>query len=68
MLEILLDGIADRFVRFAEDFYGRPVDRAAVEHVIAGGAVTADIVDALHPGLDRAGLAAVLADAGYSAP
>jgi hypothetical protein len=68
MLEILLDGTAERFVRFAEAFYERPVDLAAAGHVVAAGAVTGDIVEALHPGLDRSGLDAVLADAGYSAP
>ncbi|WP_093615801.1 hypothetical protein [Actinoplanes philippinensis] len=56
MLEILLDGTTDRFVAFASTYYGRTVDRAAVEHVVEGRPVTAEVVRALNPDFDPAAL------------
>ncbi|MEU4157946.1 hypothetical protein [Actinoplanes sp. NPDC026670] len=66
MLDVLLDGTAGRFVAYAEDNYGHPVDRTAVEHVVAGGRVTADIVAALNPDLDQAARDDILAATEYA--
>jgi hypothetical protein len=47
MLEILLDDITDHFLAYAEDIIEAKPDRAAVEHVLAGRPLTAEIRAAL---------------------
>ncbi|WP_433125345.1 hypothetical protein ACQPWW_22590 [Micromonospora sp. CA-240977] len=56
LLEILLDDIVDRYVTFAEDYYGIEVDPAVVEHVVAHRPLTDVLVQALNPKVTVAGL------------
>ena len=49
MLEILAGDVADRYVRFAADYYEVDVDRAAVEHILGRRPLTDAVVHALNP-------------------
>jgi hypothetical protein len=48
MLKIVLDDIIDRYIEFAEDYYGIEVDRTAVEHVVGHHPLTDAVVQALN--------------------
>lgn len=65
LLEILLDGIVNRFVEFAEDYYEITVNRTTVEHIVAHRPLTDTVVQALNPELTVAGLRDYLAAIGY---
>jgi hypothetical protein len=65
MLDILLDDIADRYVAFAEDYYGTRVDRSAVEHIITRIPLTDAVVRALDPEATLADLRADVVAIGY---
>jgi hypothetical protein len=65
LLEILLDDIVERYVRFAEDCYEIEVDPTVVEHVIAHRPLTDLIVRALNPDVTVAGLHEDTAAIGY---
>ncbi|MDQ1289186.1 MAG: hypothetical protein QG622_2752 [Actinomycetota bacterium] len=49
MLEILLDDIADRYIKFARDYYEIDADPAAVEHIIQGHSLTDLVIRTLNP-------------------
>jgi hypothetical protein len=65
MLEILLEGIADRYAEFAADYYEADVDRAAVRHIVAHRPLTDAVVHALNPGSAVGLLRADVAAIGY---
>ncbi|MCZ7438083.1 hypothetical protein O7598_16860 [Micromonospora sp. WMMC241] len=65
MLTILLDDIVDRYVAFADDYYGIAVDRAAVEHVVAHRPLTDAVTRALNPRLALADVRHDVATTGY---
>ncbi|MBQ1019841.1 hypothetical protein KBX71_18510 [Micromonospora sp. D93] len=65
MLDILLDGVVDRFVEFASDYYEIEVDRSAVEHVVAHRPLTDSVIRALNPQLAVTDLREDIAAIGY---
>ncbi|MER7947517.1 hypothetical protein ABTY59_09035 [Streptomyces sp. NPDC096079] len=64
-LRLLVDRSAEAYTAFAEDYYGRPVDRDAVRHVLALRPLTPQVVAALNPDVTLADLAEDLAETGY---
>ncbi|GIF47158.1 hypothetical protein DFJ67_7216 [Asanoa ferruginea] len=65
MLEILLDDIVGRYVKFAQDYYGIELDPTAVEHVVAHRPLTDIAVQALNPEATVARLHKDIAAIGY---
>ncbi|MBM7494240.1 hypothetical protein JOD64_005462 [Micromonospora luteifusca] len=65
LLEILLDDIVDRYVTFAEDYYGIEVDPTVVAHVVAHRPLTDVVVQTLNPEVTVAGLHEDIAAIGY---
>jgi hypothetical protein len=65
LLELLLDSTPAAFQRYAEDYYERPVDVAAVERVYALEPLTGELVAMLNPKATMAKLARDLAGIGY---
>jgi hypothetical protein len=61
----LLDGIVDRYVKFAEDYYEIEVGPTVVEHVVAHRPLTDVLVQALNPEGTVAGLREDIAAIGY---
>lgn len=64
-LEVLLDDIVDRYVKFAEDYYDIKVDPTLVEHVVAHRPLTDVVVQAFNPEVTVAGLHEDIAAIGY---
>lgn len=62
---LLVDRSPEAFADFARDYYGRPVDPAAVRHVLALRPLTDEVVAALNPAATLAGLAGHIAAIGY---
>ncbi|QLE73234.1 hypothetical protein FGW37_18035 [Streptomyces rectiverticillatus] len=69
LFELLADGTlearAKAYAEDAEDYWERPVDRAAVASVLAGEPLTATVVAALNPSADFAAVAAEAAALGF---
>ncbi|MFF8908664.1 hypothetical protein [Streptomyces olivaceoviridis] len=67
LFELLVDRSPDAYAQWASEYYETPVDVAAVRHVLAGGTVTPEIVAALNPDAELAGLAGDFARIGHPA-
>jgi hypothetical protein len=65
MFALLTDRTPEAFQDWAEDYYGQPVDLAAVRHVYAGQPLTAEVVTALNPATTLAAVADDLVAIGY---
>jgi hypothetical protein len=65
MLEILLDGIVDRYAEFARNYYEIEVDRTVVEHVVSHQPLTDPVIQALNREVNLAELRDDLAAIGY---
>ncbi len=65
LFELLVDRSPEAFRGFAEDYYERPVDAAAVRHVLALRPLTDEVVAALNPEVSLADLADDIARIGY---
>ncbi|HEX5540690.1 MAG TPA: hypothetical protein VFX60_03885 [Micromonospora sp.] len=65
LLEILLDDIVNRYVKFAEDYYEIEADRTVVQYVVAHRPLTDVVVQALNPELTVAELHEDIVAIGY---
>ncbi|SDT81938.1 hypothetical protein SAMN05216371_6893 [Streptomyces sp. TLI_053] len=65
---LLADGSPEAYVAFAEDCFGREVDRAAVAAVLAGAPLTRRTVEALSPGADFGAVVARARAMGFGEP
>jgi hypothetical protein len=65
LFEIIADGRAEAYAAWAQDYFERPVDRDAVGTVLAGGAVTPEIVGTLNPEADFPSIAREVAAMGH---
>ncbi|GAA1815103.1 hypothetical protein GCM10009682_40200 [Luedemannella flava] len=65
LLEILLDDIVDKYLRYVEEFYETSVDRNAAEHVVAGRPLTDAVIKVLNPNVDLARLREDVTAMGY---
>jgi hypothetical protein len=61
----MLDSNPLTFQDWAKDYYERPIDFAAVEHIYAHQPLTAEIVRTLNPTIDLSVLAQDVAEIGY---
>lgn len=62
---MVLAGTPEAYREWAEAYYERPVDPAAVRHVFAGHPLTEAVVAALNPAADRAAVVRAVAKTGY---
>ncbi len=65
LLELLVDGSAEGYQRFAEDYYEIDVDVAAVRRIMALRPLTQELVTGLNDAVRMADLAKDVADIGY---
>ena len=61
----ILDGAPISYEQWAQNYYKRPVDRTAVEHIYAHKSLTNEIVRLLNPGTNLSDLSEDIAKIGY---
>jgi hypothetical protein len=65
LFALLTDGTPEAYQDWAQDYYERPVDLAAVRHIYAGQPLTANVVTALNSATTLAAVAERVAATGY---
>lgn len=65
LFEVLTDGTAEAVCSDAEDYYERPVDRQAVDALLAGTPLNPRTVGALNPAADFEAIAERARSIGY---
>lgn len=65
LFSLLVDRSPEAFQRWAEDYYGVPVDLEAVRHVFSSRPLTEEVVRALNPEAGLTDLAQDIAEIGY---
>jgi hypothetical protein len=65
LFALLTDGTPEAYQDWAQDYYERPIDLAAVRHIYAGQPLTANVVTALNSATTLAAVAERVAATGY---
>lgn len=67
LFALLVDRSPEVYAQWASEYYEVPVDVEAVRHILAGRPLTQEVVAALNPDVELAGLAEDITEIGYPA-